>query len=392
MSINNNLDIEGLFKRAFQEERVTPDAGVVRSLRFKLWKAEFFSLDFRKFNIFYATILLGVATFIPVRLAMLDEAPKVQESSEANLKPESHNSEKQPVSASISEEVKEDVSINAPKEVSAAFARFEPSEVRGCSPLIVKFRDMSVSAKAYKWDFGDGEVSRKKEPVHRYTKPGKYAAKLIVAGSDGNEYSYTKEIEVFEAPSADFDVNIEKSDVELKKVVFENRSEGAGSYLWDFGDNTTTSLSHKQIEHSYGAYKAYKVTLITTSEKGCRDTVVKTNSFIEKDYHLSFPLRFSPNIHGASNKGYVGSAGNSAFIFHPANNGVKEYKLTVFAPNGTEVFSTTDIKQGWNGFYKGRLMPSGTYAYQAKGVYPNGKEFEISSNVNVVVRNYNENY
>lgn len=48
-----------------------------------------------------------------------------------------------------------------------------------CSNDSIHFLNLSINCDTFKWDFGDGESSTEKEPIHKYKKPGKYFVKLI---------------------------------------------------------------------------------------------------------------------------------------------------------------------------------------------------------------------
>lgn len=49
----------------------------------------------------------------------------------------------------------------------------------------VAFRDESVGATSWKWDFGDGTASTEQHPVHRYATPGKFVVTLEATGPKG---------------------------------------------------------------------------------------------------------------------------------------------------------------------------------------------------------------
>jgi chitodextrinase len=275
---------------------------------------------------------------------------------------------------------------NTPVEEALFAARFETAKSKGCAPLEIHFKDQSVRAQNYHWDFGNGKTSALPNPTITYEEPGKYRAILTVTSAHGDKASYRKEIEVLRNPSAAFDIDLENSHVANRKVVFTNQSEGASEYLWDFGDNENST--NPSPEHVYNDYGKYTVKLIAKAHNGCTDTVELLSKFIEKNYSLMFPLNFRPKPYDRGNNGYYEKAGGETGVFYPLNNGVKEYQLHIYAPNGIEVFSTTNIKQGWNGYLKGRLAPAGMYHYEATGIYPNGEPFLISGRVRVIVEEY----
>jgi len=51
---------------------------------------------------------------------------------------------------------------------------------------IIQFLDKSLGdVEMYFWDFGDGNFSSKKNPIHRYSKAGEWTVKLCVQNSEG---------------------------------------------------------------------------------------------------------------------------------------------------------------------------------------------------------------
>jgi len=65
-------------------------------------------------------------------------------------------------------------------------ADFETEVFAGPAPLEVAFRDLSRGpVTGYLWEFGDGETSTEVDPVHVYTAPGFYRARLTVQGPYG---------------------------------------------------------------------------------------------------------------------------------------------------------------------------------------------------------------
>lgn len=51
---------------------------------------------------------------------------------------------------------------------------------------VVAFRDLSHGdITSWRWDFGDGESSQQRHPIHRYAKPGEFIVTLTVEGPEG---------------------------------------------------------------------------------------------------------------------------------------------------------------------------------------------------------------
>jgi parallel beta-helix repeat protein len=69
----------------------------------------------------------------------------------------------------------------------ALVAAFSASPTSGKTPLNVRFTDKSTgSPTSWKWSFGDGTTSTVKNPVHKYSKSGKYTVSLTVKNEKGS--------------------------------------------------------------------------------------------------------------------------------------------------------------------------------------------------------------
>ncbi len=135
--------------------------------------------------------------------------------------------------------------------------------------LTVTFINSSTNAQSYKWEFGDGPTSTETNPSHTYTNYGTYSVKLTaINGSKTN--SYTQSLTLTEVtPTASYTYKTEHP----LKAVFTNTSKNATSYVWDFGDGTTST--EKNPTHRYSGKGVYKVTLKATS--GSKSNTYATN-------------------------------------------------------------------------------------------------------------------
>jgi PKD repeat protein len=65
---------------------------------------------------------------------------------------------------------------------------FAAENRQGDPPLTVRFHDFSAGKPiTWSWDFGDGSTSTEKDPVHLYTKEGRYTTTLRVANAFGSD-------------------------------------------------------------------------------------------------------------------------------------------------------------------------------------------------------------
>ncbi|MDO5759944.1 MAG: gliding motility-associated C-terminal domain-containing protein [Bacteroidota bacterium] len=103
-------------------------------------------------------------------------------------------------------------------------------------------------------------------------------------------------------------------------ISFENLSRG-DSFLWNFGDGTTSSSSSYSPTHTYQNAGTYQVTLIANSSNGCRlsDTIIKNVIILgDTSYYIdSIETCASVPIQIGINFNYYGD--DVSFVWHPGN-------------------------------------------------------------------------
>src|SRR5262249_38592540 len=151
------------------------------------------------------------------------------------------------------------------------FAYDPPS---GCVPLTVHFTNLSNFAdpSSYVWNFGDGGTSFAADPIYTYHQAGVYSVSLSASNITGNVVTETKSmiIESFARTIADFSVKPELLYIPGDILYTSNRCFDATSFLWDFGDGTTTT--EIQPTHIYKTEGQFDIKLIAYSSHGCTDT------------------------------------------------------------------------------------------------------------------------
>ncbi len=122
------------------------------------------------------------------------------------------------------------------------------------------------------WYFGDGTTSTLPNPTHAYTTAGTYTVKLVVNYGNCSD-SVTHTVTVATGPSTSFTGTPLASCSAPFTTTFTNNTTGAVSYLWLFGDGTTSTSPNPS--HTYTANGTYTVKLVSTSSNGCTDTLTK---------------------------------------------------------------------------------------------------------------------
>ncbi|MDQ1254828.1 MAG: hypothetical protein QG646_4098 [Euryarchaeota archaeon] len=64
-------------------------------------------------------------------------------------------------------------------------ANFSSNVTEGYVPLLVQFTNLSKNATAWNWNFGDGNTSIEKSPMHTYYTAGNYTVNLTVSNTNG---------------------------------------------------------------------------------------------------------------------------------------------------------------------------------------------------------------
>ncbi|MFC2176227.1 PKD domain-containing protein, partial [Bacteroidota bacterium] len=167
--------------------------------------------------------------------------------------------------------------------VTGSIIDFDVASTAGCDTLHVQFADLSTPAGTiteWSWDFGDGTNSTAQNPLHPYLTAGLYNVSLTIKDNRGcnSSISYDSIVNYIPYPIAAFTADSTEGCIG-DIFQFNNEStNGAVSYLWDFGDGTTST--DENPTHIYAAAGTYNVSLTAYNANGCEHTVVK-NSLID---------------------------------------------------------------------------------------------------------------
>ncbi|RAJ05398.1 gliding motility-associated-like protein [Chitinophaga skermanii] len=137
----------------------------------------------------------------------------------------------------------------------------------------------------YAWDFGDGKTATTANATHTYTAEGTYDVTLKVTGNEGCATStVVNQVRVDPVPSPNFTFMSDPFG-STKTFEFTNNStisNGTLSYVWNFGDGTTST--DENPTHTYAAQGNYNVRLtVTETSNGtsCAAYIQKTLVIID---------------------------------------------------------------------------------------------------------------
>ena len=180
---------------------------------------------------------------------------------------------------------------------------------------------------------------------------------------------------------ANFNINPLPTTTKNTLITFQDISTPGPVWksIYTFGDDPVLGKSQSRqasFEFPKDSAGAYPVTLISTNLNGCTDTLTKR--VVVKDEILWYiPNSFSPNEDG------INDVWKPVGVTLDATN----YKLTIFDRWGEQVFTTTDLNEGWNGSKSagGYYVDAGVYTYLIKVTSATTEEkFEFTGSVTVV--------
>ncbi len=148
----------------------------------------------------------------------------------------------------------------------------------GCAPWTVNFYNNTKGGNYFTYDFGDGttlsSVNAPEVVSHTFLKDGIY--KVIMKATNGcSDTSASQSITVYPQPVVGFVADVTKGCTQLN-VNFTNKTAGNNTYLWDFGDGST-SVSANPTHTFQSRSTPYTISLIAKNLLGCPDTMVMKN-------------------------------------------------------------------------------------------------------------------
>lgn len=147
---------------------------------------------------------------------------------------------------------------------TAPVADFTADKMVVCVGDTVHFTSLTTNGNSFSWWFPGAEpmTSMLENPAVVYTVPGKQAVALTSSNPFGSDNETKPEfITVIGLPDAAYDFT---SDGQT--VIFNNLSQNADNYLWDFGDGITSTEAAPT--HNYAVPGTYTVTLTAFNQCG----------------------------------------------------------------------------------------------------------------------------
>jgi gliding motility-associated-like protein len=214
---------------------------------------------------------------------------------------------------------------------------FNIVKIDSCDPFIIQATNLSTmtpsgfsSGATFLWNWGDATTSTQQNPgPHTYASSGSYVVTLTITDPVAcvSPVSSTKNVS--------FVNNVISTDFVMPDTVcppythnFTNNSVGATTFLWNFGDNTTSASSNPS--HTYTVPGTYTVTLIIGNPTSCNkfDTATQvlhvrpsiTSSFTSIKTDTCGPYRISITNNSIINTLYPGAAAWTKYLWDFGDN------------------------------------------------------------------------
>ncbi|MDX2362100.1 MAG: gliding motility-associated C-terminal domain-containing protein [Crocinitomicaceae bacterium] len=250
-----------------------------------------------------------------------------------------------------------------------------------CEPAvfhIVNTTDPTMSQYNYWWIEEDQQYVNSDTITTIEMYAGQYDMQMIVTSFEGcvDSLRFIDALDVKPKPTADFRYSPNPVLMFNTQVSFVNHSFNGDTYQWFFEDGYPDNSTQKNVQVIFpdGVTGAYDVMLITTSELGCVDTMMH-ELIVFPEVLIYAPNAFTPD----------GDEFNQNWRVYMEGVDVHDFELLIFDRWGEVVWESHDLEVGWDGTYKGRVIPAGTYQWiiRTKDIL-NDSKYTYNGHVNIL--------
>ena len=149
-----------------------------------------------------------------------------------------------------------------------------------------QFTDASTgNPNSWTWNFGDGSVAdTTQNPAHTYSAAGTYSVTLIVTNPNGCSDTIVVPVTVYGLPTAAFAPNspCAGNNTSLNDGSVSSSADPIVSWNWSMPGGTPASSTSQNASTVYSAPGTHTVTLIVTTQHGCKDTLTQQSLVYNK--------------------------------------------------------------------------------------------------------------
>lgn len=253
---------------------------------------------------------------------------------------------------------------------------FNADVLLGCSPLQGTLSTPSVNGATYLWQINGQQIGNTPSISYNLSNVGCYDVELQVDISGCSASALLSDYLCVEAPpvvSFSFVPGEFSSPSEL--VSFNNGTQGASSYVWQYGDGNSSA----QVEgtHTYtNTIGGYFVTLIASSPAGCTDSLTQFIGYQEPLIYY-VPNTFTPDQDQFNQQWKpVFTSGFDPYDYH----------LRIFNRWGELIWESFNSETGWDGVYgKDSQVQEGIYTWEITfATKTNNEKQQITGTLNLL--------
>ena len=260
-----------------------------------------------------------------------------------------------------------------------------PNKLEDCTPSVFEFYNNSVNGSEIATTFitfsdGNSYLLNGTDSVSNlFIQPTFYSAGMTVTSIYGCVYTdtFTNLINVKPLPTPDFTFSSNPATFFETNIQLQDRSS-ADVIAWEWiSPNSSPALSYLKnpvFTFPEGIVGSYPITLIVTTPNGCSDSITYTMQIVE-DVLFYAPNSFTPD----------GDEYNQAWGVSIGGLDIYRFDLYIFNRWGEMIWESHNPAEKWDGTYKGKLVPTGTYVWRAsaKSAINDGK-YEFNGYINVL--------
>lgn len=167
-------------------------------------------------------------------------------------------------------------------------------------------------------------------------------------------------------------INSEPKVLTDEEILFESEIDPEFiAWQWEFGDGSTSV--DKDPIHVFTSPGTYEVRLTGFDSFGCSSFEINTVEVSSITPQVTIPNAFTPNGDGLND------------LFIPKMKGVYSFQMEIFDTWGERLFTTHGLEsKGWDGTYRGQLLPPGNYLYKITYADRNGTQSSRSGGITLI--------
>lgn len=213
----------------------------------------------------------------------------------------------------------------------------------------------SIDITHWSWQLGDGSTDSITTIVHTYTKEGQYQVQLMAMGNNGcHSDTDTGTVNIYKT-------NAFAGNDTLIATGQPLQLHGSGGNLYKWAP--ATGLDNSDIADPIATLQQDATYILTAyTNVGCPSTDT-IHIKVYKGPAIYVPSGFTPNNDGHNDRFRCLAVGMTTIYF-----------FNVYNRFGQLMYSSQDVRQGWDGTFNGKPQPIGTYVWMVKGLDYQGKE------------------